>query len=170
MQNFKEKLTKVNTFIFDMDGVLTDGKIMVMHGHDPIRNLNSKDGYAFQLAVKKGYKIFLLSGGNSLAVKEILSRLGFIEVYMGQHDKNKCYQEMLVEHKLNPEEILYMGDDLPDHVVLKQVGVATCPADAAPEIKDACIYISQKKGGEGCARDVVEQVLRVRGDWEIANW
>jgi len=153
-----------------MDGVLTDGKIMVMHGHDPIRNLNSKDGYAFQLAVKKGYKIFLLSGGNSLAVKEILNRLGFIEVYMGQHDKNKCYKEMLVEHKLNPEEILYMGDDLPDHVVLKQVGVATCPADAAPEIKDACIYISQKKGGEGCARDVVEQVLRVRGDWEIANW
>lgn len=170
MQNFKEKLTKVNTFIFDMDGVLTDGKIMVMHGHDPIRNLNSKDGYAFQLAVKKGYKLFLLSGGNSLAVKEILNRLGFTEVYMGQHDKNVCYQQMLSEHNLSPEEILYMGDDLPDHAVLKQVGVATCPADAAPEIKDACIYISQKKGGEGCARDVVEQVLRVRGDWEITNW
>lgn len=170
MQNFKEKLTKVNTFIFDMDGVLTDGKIMVMHGHDPIRNLNSKDGYAFQLAVKKGYKIFLLSGGNSLAVREILNRLGFAEVYMGQHDKNACYQKMLSEHNLKPEEILYMGDDLPDHAVLKQVGVATCPADAAPEIKDVCIYISQKKGGEGCARDVVEQVLRVRGDWEITNW
>jgi 3-deoxy-D-manno-octulosonate 8-phosphate phosphatase (KDO 8-P phosphatase) len=170
MQNFKEKLTKITTFIFDMDGVLTDGKIMVMHGHDPIRNLNSKDGYAFQLAAKKGYKLFLLSGGNSLAVKEILTRGGFTEIYMSQHDKNKCYKEMLIEHKLNPEEILYMGDDLPDHVVLKQVGVATCPADAAPEIKDICIYISQKKGGEGCARDVVEQTMRVRGDWEIANW
>ena len=170
MQNFKEKLNKITTFIFDMDGVLTNGTIWVMHGHDPIRNLNSKDGYAFQLAAKKGYKLFLLSGGSSIAVKEILLRAGFNEVYMAQHDKNKCYQDMLKEHNLIPEEILYMGDDLPDYKVMTQVGVATCPADAANEIKNYCIYISQKKGGEGCARDVVEQVLRLKGDWEIANW
>ncbi|MCD6066578.1 MAG: 3-deoxy-D-manno-octulosonate 8-phosphate phosphatase, YrbI family [Bacteroidetes bacterium] len=170
MENFKTKLTRVNTFIFDMDGVLTNGTIWVMHGHDPIRNLNSKDGYAFQLAAKKGYKLFLLSGGNSVAVKEILLRSGFTEVYMAQHDKDACYQKMLTDHNLKQEEILYMGDDLPDHCVLKQVGVATCPADAAPEIKDICIYTSQKKGGEGCARDIVEQVMRARGDWEIANW
>lgn len=170
MQNFKEKLNKITTFIFDMDGVLTNGTIWVMHGHDPIRNLNSKDGYAFQLAAKKGYKLFLLSGGNSLAVKEILTRSGFTHVYMAQHDKNKCYQEILKEHNLSHDEILYMGDDLPDHVVLSQVGVPSCPADAVSEIKDVCIYISQKKGGEGCARDVVEQTLRVRGDWEMTNW
>lgn len=170
MENFKSKLKSITTFIFDMDGVLTNGTIWLMHGHDPIRNLNSKDGYAFQLAAKKGYKLFLLSGGNSLAVKEVLLRAGFSEVYMAQHDKDACYKKMLSEHNLKAEEILYMGDDLPDITVLKQVGVAACPADAASEVKDACIYVSQKKGGEACARDIVEQVLRVRGDWEVSNW
>lgn len=170
MENFKTKLKKITTFIFDMDGVLTNGTIWVMHGHDPIRNLNSKDGYAFQLAAKKGYKIFLLSGGNSLAVREILVKAGFTDVFMSQHDKPLCYESILKEHNLSHDEVLYMGDDLPDHPVMEKVGVATCPADAAPEIKDICIYISQKKGGEGCARDIVEQVLRVRGDWEISNW
>lgn len=170
MENFKTKLPRINTFIFDMDGVLTNGRIWVMHGHDPIRNLNSKDGYAFQLAAKKGYKLFLLSGGNSIAIKEILLRAGFTHIYMGQSDKGACYQQMLKEHNLKSEEILYMGDDLPDWEVMKQVGIAACPNDAAHEIKDLCIYISPLKGGNGCARDAVEQVMRARGDWEIANW
>ncbi|HEY1038821.1 MAG TPA: HAD family hydrolase [Bacteroidia bacterium] len=170
MENFKTKLTRVTTFIFDMDGVLTNGKIWVMPGHDPIRNLNSKDGYAFQLAAKKGYKIFLLSGGNSVAVKEILLRAGFTNIYMSQHDKDACYENILKEYGLKHEEVLYMGDDLPDHCVMKKVGVATCPADAASEIKDICIYISRKNGGDGCARDIVEQVMRVNGHWEIGNW
>jgi 3-deoxy-D-manno-octulosonate 8-phosphate phosphatase (KDO 8-P phosphatase) len=170
MENIKTKLTRINTFIFDMDGVLTNGTIWVMHGHDPVRNLNSKDGYAFQLAAKKGYKLFLLSGGNSVAIKEILLRSGFSEIYMASHDKEATYKQMLTDHDLKPEEILYMGDDLPDHCVLKQVGVPACPADAVPEIKDICLYVSQRKGGDACARDVVEQVMRSRGDWEIANW
>lgn len=170
MENFKTKLNRINTFIFDMDGVLTNGRIWVMHGHDPIRNLNSKDGYAFQLAAKKGYKLFLLSGGRSEAISDIMIRAGFKGTYMSESDKNARFQLMLKDHGLKPEEILYMGDDLPDWQVMKQVAIAACPNDAAHEIKELCIYVSPLKGGDGCARDVIEQVLRVRGDWEIANW
>jgi 3-deoxy-D-manno-octulosonate 8-phosphate phosphatase (KDO 8-P phosphatase) len=170
MENFKEKLNNIQTFIFDVDGVLTDGKVILIPGHDPVRTLNSKDGFAIQLAVKKGYKVVILSGGKSIAVKESLERLGCEPIFMSQHDKLSCYKDFINEHALNENTILYMGDDLPDWEVMKRVGVAVCPEDAAQEIKDICLYISRKKGGEGCARDVIEQVMKVRGDWEIAGW
>jgi 3-deoxy-D-manno-octulosonate 8-phosphate phosphatase (KDO 8-P phosphatase) len=170
MENFKEKLNKITTFIFDMDGVLTNGKILLMPGQDPARQLNSKDGYAFHLASQKGYKLFLLSGGHSNVVKESLLRIGFRGIYMSQPNKLDCYKDMLIEHDLKSEEIIYMGDDLPDYYVMSEVGIASCPADAAHEIKALSIYVSHLKGGEGCARDIIEQVLRLKGDWSAENW
>jgi len=170
MEKFKEKLNKITTFIFDMDGVLTNGKILLMPGQDPARQLNSKDGYAFHLASQKGYKLFLLSGGHSNVVKESLLRIGFRGIYMSQPNKLDCYKDMLIEHDLKSEEIIYMGDDLPDYYVMSEVGIASCPADAAHEIKALSIYVSPLKGGEGCARDIIEQVLRLKGDWSAENW
>lgn len=168
--NFKQRLNKVNTFIFDIDGVLTDGKVIVTESGELLRNLNSKDGYALQLAIKKGYRIVIISGGNNEAVKKALSRSGITDVFIRQHDKLECYKDYMNTHSLNDDEMLYMGDDLPDWEVMKRVGVAVCPNDAATEIKDICVYISDKKGGEGCVRDIIEQTMRVQGTWEIGKW
>lgn len=170
MQNFKEKLNKITTFIFDIDGVLTDNKVLVMENGDVVRNVNSKDGYALQLAIKKGYRLVILSGGNNVAVKNLLARTGIQHLFINQHDKLQCYKDFVFENKLTDEEILYMGDDLPDYDVMSCVGIAACPNDSATEIKAISIYISPKNGGEGCVRDIIEQVMRVQGTWAIANW
>ncbi len=170
MNNFKQRLAKVSTIMLDIDGVLTDGKVMVTERGELLRNLSSKDGYALQLAVKKGYRIVIISGGNNEAVKVALSRSGITDVFIRQHDKLSCYKDYIHEHSLSDEEVIYMGDDLPDWEVMSRVGVPVCPNDAATEIKDICIYISDKKGGEGCVRDIIEQVMRVQGKWEIAHW
>ncbi len=170
MENYKTRLTRIKTFIFDVDGVLTDGKVLLIPGHDPIRNMYTKDGFALQLAVKKGYRLAVISGGRSEAVKESLGRLGVHDIFLRQHDKLACYKEYIYTHQLKEEEILFMGDDLPDWEVMKRVGLAVCPADAAQEIKEICPYVSDRKGGEGCVRDIVEQVLRVQGNWEISGW
>ncbi len=156
--------------MFDVDGVLTDGKVFFLDSGLPVRNLNNKDGYAIQLAKKKGYRLVVITGGSSEIIKDALLRIGFQDVFLKQHDKLACYKDYIAEHSIKEENILYMGDDLPDWEVMKRVGVAVCPNDAATEIKDICSYISDKKGGEGCVRDVIEQVMRVRGDWEIAHW
>jgi 3-deoxy-D-manno-octulosonate 8-phosphate phosphatase (KDO 8-P phosphatase) len=170
MENFKEKLKRIKTFIFDVDGVLTDGKVYLFPNEEPIRSLQSKDGFAIQLASKKNYRIVIISGGRSNPVKEALIRLGVHDVFLSQSDKLSCYKEYIAENNLNEDEILYMGDDLPDWEVMRRVGLATCPSDAAVEIKDICLYVSPMKGGEGCVRDIIEQVLRVRKDWEISHW
>jgi 3-deoxy-D-manno-octulosonate 8-phosphate phosphatase (KDO 8-P phosphatase) len=169
-ENFKTRLKKITTLMFDVDGVLTDGKVYFLDNGVPVRNLNNKDGYAIQLAAKKGYRLVVITGGSSEIIREALLRIGFHHVYLRQHDKLSCYKDYLAENDLNDENVLYMGDDLPDYEVMKRVGVAACPSDSAPEILEICSYVSQKKGGEGCARDVIEQVMRVRGDWEIAHW
>lgn len=156
--------------MFDIDGVMTDGKVLVMESGEMVRNMNSKDGYALHLAVTKGYRIAVISGGNNVAVQTALARTGITDVFIKQHDKIACYTNYLKQHNLTDEEVLYMGDDLPDYEVMSRVGVAVCPNDAATEIKDVCQYISNKSGGEGCVRDVVEQVLRVQGKWEIVKW
>lgn len=168
--NFKQRLTKIKTFIFDVDGVLTDGKVLVMLNGEMVRNMNSKDGYALQLAVKKGYRIVIISGGNNVAVKQALERTGIQDIFINQSDKLQCYKDYIYTHDLKEDEILYMGDDLPDYEVMSRVGLAVCPNDAAIEIKDLCVYVSPHKGGEGCVRDVMEQVMRVQGTWEIAGW
>lgn len=170
MQNFKEKLNHITTFLFDVDGVLTNGIVTVMPNGEMVRNLNSKDGYAIQLAIKKGYRIAIITGGNSQAIKKALNDLGIQDVFLSQNNKMSCYENYIAEHQLNPNEILYMGDDLPDYDVMKSVSIASCPKNAAHEIKSISIYISDKKGGEGCVRDVIEQVMRCQGKWEIAGW
>lgn len=170
MLNFKQRLTKITTILFDVDGVMTDGKVMVMETGEMVRNMNSKDGYALNLAIKKGYRIAIISGGNNLAVKNALARNGITDVFIGQHDKLACYNDYVELHNLKSEEIVFMGDDLPDHEIMSRVGLAVCPNDAVQEIKDICQYISPKNGGEGCVRDIIEQILRVQSNWEIVKW
>lgn len=169
MLNFKQKLNKINTFIFDVDGVLTDGKVLVMESGEMVRQMNSKDSFALQLARKKDYNVVIMSSGNNIAVKNALKKTGVEMVYLNQQHKIECYKNFMDMHQLKDEEVLYMGDDLPDLEVMKKVGVAVCPNDSSPEIKNICIYVSPKNGGEGCVRDVIEQVMRLHGTWDISN-
>lgn len=170
MENFKQKLTRIKTLVFDVDGVLTNGQVFLMESGEVLRNLNSKDGFALRLAAKKGYRIAVITAGSSQMVKKTLESFGVQDVFLSQHDKLQCYKDYINEHNLNEEEILYMGDDLPDYEVMQRVGVATCPNNSAHEIKEICIYISGKNGGEGCVRDIIEQVMRSQGTWEIGGW
>jgi 3-deoxy-D-manno-octulosonate 8-phosphate phosphatase (KDO 8-P phosphatase) len=167
VENFKTKLKRVKTFLFDVDGVLTDGSIMLLPTGDQVRVMNTKDGYALQLAIKKGYRIAIITGGKSESVRIRLNGLGITDVYLGISDKLDVFKEYIEIHQLNSDEILYMGDDVPDYEVMQRVGVPTCPVDSAPEIKALCLYVSDKKGGKGCVRDVIEQVMKVQGTWEI---
>jgi len=169
-ENFKSLLKNINTLLFDIDGVMTDGKFYFMPDGTPMKSLNIKDSYALQAAIKKGYKVVVITGGSSEAVKNSLHRLGIEYIFLKQHDKLSCYKDFIAEHSVDEKQTLYMGDDLPDYEVMQRVAVACCPADAVTEIKDISIYISDKKGGDGCVRDIIEQVMRVRGDWEIAHW
>jgi len=155
----------INVFVFDIDGVLTDGSLLVMDGGLMIRRMQVKDGYALQLAVKRGYSIFVISGGNSPQVKERLSKLGVEDIYMPVENKLKKLKELINKYQLQKEEILYMGDDIPDLEVMQYCGLACCPADAVSEIKTVSRYISPLKGGEGCVRDVIEKVMKLQGKW-----
>lgn len=170
MDNFKQKLTRIKTFLFDVDGVLTNGQVLLLENGEFVRNMNSKDGYALQLAIKKGYRIGIITGGKSQAVKNALEGLGLSDIFLSQYDKLQCYKDYINEHELKEEEILFMGDDLPDYEVMKRVGIAACPNNAAHEIKEICIYISNRNGGEACVRDIIEQVMRSQGTWTIDGW
>jgi 3-deoxy-D-manno-octulosonate 8-phosphate phosphatase (KDO 8-P phosphatase) len=165
MENFKTKLTRVKAFIFDVDGVLTDGSVTLLPDGEQVRTMNIKDGYALQLAVKRGYKIAIISGGKSEMVRKRLNGLGIFDVYLAAKIKIDPYNEFIATYNINPDEILYMGDDIPDYEVMKRIGVPTCPNDSAQEIKDISIYVSQHKGGKGAVRDVIEQVLKVQNNW-----
>lgn len=165
MENFKSRLTRIKAFIFDVDGVLTDGSVTLMPDGEQVRVMNIKDGYALQLAVKKGYKVVIISGGRSEMVRKRLNGLGITDIYLGAHTKIEQYTELMELYALSPDEVLYMGDDIPDYEVMKQVGVPTCPKDSAPEIRNICIYVSDKRGGKGAVRDVIEQVLKVQNNW-----
>ena len=164
-KSYKELLPQITTFIFDVDGVFTDGVVLVMPGGQFVRRMNSNDGYAVQYAAKKGYRLVVLTGGNSVDVKAGLEGLGVKDVFLSSHNKEKVYDQYLSDHNLDPQEVLYMGDDIPDFKVLEKSGVATCPADAAEEVKKISDYVSVKKGGKGCVRDVIEQTLKVQGKW-----
>jgi len=165
MANYKALLTKVNTFIFDYDGVMTDGKLMLQHDGQPLRTANVKDGYALQLAVRLGYRVVVISGGISKSVENRFESLRIKDVFLGVSNKFEVFEKYIADNKLNSENIVYMGDDIPDFKVMKRVGVPVCPADAVEEIKDISIYISDKTGGHGCVRDIIEQVLKVQGKW-----
>ena len=158
-------LTQIKALFFDVDGVLSCETIQMSADGDPIRTVNIKDGYAIQFAVKCGLHIAIITGGKTEAVRSRYEKLGVKDVYLGASIKTVQYEELLKKYDLKPEEVLYMGDDIPDYEVLKLVGLPCCPADACPEIKSICKYISHKEGGYGCGRDVIEQVLRAQGKW-----
>jgi len=155
----------VTTFVLDVDGVLTDGSLLVMPGGVMARRMNIKDGYALQLAVKKNYRVVIISGGNAPEVKERLEKLGVHEVYMNTTDKPGILRQLLETQHLPATEILFMGDDIPDLAAMQLAGVRCCPQDAITEIKSISQYISPVKGGEGCVREVIEKVMKLRGDW-----
>ncbi|MGD0711958.1 MAG: HAD-IA family hydrolase [Bacteroidales bacterium] len=165
MSNYKEKLKHITTFIFDYDGVLTDGKVILLNDDEGLRTAHVKDGYAMQYAIKKGYRVAIISGGRSEAINRRFKVLDVHDVFMGVSDKVKVYTDYLKKNKLKKEEILFMGDDIPDYPLMKQAGIATCPANASEEIKSVAAYISSLNGGDGCVRDVIEQVLKVQGKW-----
>lgn len=162
---YPQILTQINTFIFDVDGVLTDGKIFLHPSGEQMRNMNIKDGYALQLAVKLGYKVIIITGGKSSTIRIRLEGLGIQDIYLGASDKLDVFEEVLLTYNLDKKNILYMGDDLPDFFPMKEVGLPTCPANAAPEIQEISTYISPLVGGEGCVRDVIEKVLRAQNKW-----
>jgi 3-deoxy-D-manno-octulosonate 8-phosphate phosphatase (KDO 8-P phosphatase) len=165
MPNFKEALNDVKAFVFDIDGVFTDGKIHIMPDGRQMRSMNVKDGYAVHFAVKKGYPIGIITGGKCESVRSRFSDLGVDDVYIASHDKRKDFAHFLGRHKLDASNVLYMGDDLPDYLTMKAVAVPTCPIDACQEIKSISMYVSDKKGGEGCVRDVIEQTLKTHRVW-----
>jgi 3-deoxy-D-manno-octulosonate 8-phosphate phosphatase (KDO 8-P phosphatase) len=165
-KSYKQYLPEIDTFIFDVDGVLTNGTVTVMPDGQLVRQMNIKDGYALKTAVDKGYRVCIISGGTNEGVRTRLKNLGITDIYLGAHDKIEQYNELVDMYDLSPEKVLYMGDDLPDYPVMKLVGMPSCPKDAAPEIQGISKYISNKNGGEGCVRDVLEQVMRVQGKWE----
>jgi 3-deoxy-D-manno-octulosonate 8-phosphate phosphatase (KDO 8-P phosphatase) len=162
--NFKKLLEKVRCFVFDVDGVLTNGSLIVMPD-ELYRIMNIRDGFALKEAVIAGYYVVIISGGKSQSVKTRLENLGVKDVFLGIENKTEKLNSIRHDYNLSIDEILYMGDDLPDFKVMKQVGIPTCPADAVPEIKDLSVYISPFKGGEGCVRDVIEQVMRLKKQW-----
>ena len=163
--SYKEYLTKITTLIFDVDGVLTDGSIIVATNGDMYRKMHTKDGYALKTAVDKGFNICIISGGNNEGVRLRLKGLGIKDVHLGVHHKTERMNTYLEENSILKEQVLYMGDDIPDLQVMKEVGLPCCPQDAVQEIKRISKYVSHKKGGKGCVRDVIEQVLKVQNKW-----
>lgn len=166
-QSYKELLNHVTTFVFDVDGVMTDGSVLLIPGEQPYRSFHSKDGYALQLAIRKGYRIAVITGGKSEAVRERFSALGVTDIWMGSSDKSDAMEELFLMYDLKREEVLYMGDDIPDYAPLEMAGVACTPSDGAPEIKAICDYVSPKAGGKGCVRDIIEQTLKVQNNWML---
>ena len=173
MSSINYDLRKIRGFIFDVDGVLSKDVIPLHPNGDPMRTVNIKDGYALQLAVKKGYQVAIITGGYTDSVKMRFERLGVKYIYMKSSVKMKDYTDFMNRTGLKPEEVLYAGDDIPDYEVMKLVGLPVAPADAASEIKDISLYISSKNGGEGIARDVIEQTMKTQGTWltgEAFGW
>ena len=167
--NLLDQFKKIKTFVFDIDGVLTDGTVIVFSGDQQLRRMNIKDGFALQMAVIKGYKVVIVSGGNSEAVKERLAMLGVVDVYMEIHDKKSFLEQFLKDTHTSWDDLLYMGDDLPDLELMQIAGISACPADAVPEIRETAKYISPLPGGGGCARDVIEKVLRQNNHWHFTT-
>jgi 3-deoxy-D-manno-octulosonate 8-phosphate phosphatase (KDO 8-P phosphatase) len=166
-------LKKIKAFIFDVDGVLSSSKIPLATDGTPMRTVNIKDGYALQLAVKKGFEVGIITGGYTGAVRIRYERLGIKHIYMHSSVKLRDYEDFLIRTGLKDEEVMYCGDDVPDYEVMKRAGLPAAPADAAPEIKYLAKYISMRNGGEGVARDIIEQTLKVQGLWmtdEAFGW
>ncbi|MDY0078302.1 MAG: HAD-IIIA family hydrolase [Bacteroidales bacterium] len=168
MSNYKSLLNDINTFIFDYDGVMTDGKIIINNHGEPLRSANVKDGYALQLVQKLGYNVAVISGGYSPSMEKRFEALNIKDVFLGVSDKLTVLEKYMTEKGLEPKNMVYMGDDIPDYLPMQRVGVPVCPSDAVEEIKRISVYISHHPGGNGCVRDIIEQVLKVQGKWMSA--
>ncbi len=162
---FKERLKGVKAFVFDVDGVLSKTTVPLDTAGDLVRSANAKDGYSLMYSVRKGYIVAIISGGGGVALEERFRKLGIKEVHLRIADKLTELKEFMANYSLKPEEVVYVGDDIPDYECMRLVGISVAPADACSEIKSVATYISDRKGGEGCARDIVEQTLRVQGKW-----
>lgn len=164
-KSYKEYLEHITTFIFDVDGVLTDGTIVLTTDGQMLRNMNIKDGYALKTAVQQGYNVCIISGGTNEGVRVRLKGLGITDIYLGATHKTEQLDEYFDIYNIKAENVLYMGDDIPDIPAMKMVGLPCCPQDATTEVKEISKYVSHKQGGKGCVRDVIEQVLKVQGNW-----
>jgi len=167
--NYKQKLINIKAFIFDVDGVLTDGSLLISETGELLRTMNVKDGFAMKFAIDNGYKIGIISGGTNEAVKKRLNNLGIEEIHLRSHDKIIHFNDLIKKYNVSSDEILVMGDDIPDIPVMKKVGVSACPQDAVQEVKAISDYVSHKNGGSGCVREIIEQVLKVQDKWNFAN-
>jgi len=163
--SYKELMPQIKNFIFDVDGVLTDGKLHVTQDGQLLRQMNAKDGFALKIALENGYKVCIITGGNDPGVKKRFQDLGVTDIYMNTWHKMEAFDEYCDIYNLNKEEICYMGDDLPDLPVMNEVGLSAAPCDADHQVQQNADYISRAKGGEGCVRDIIEQIMRVQGTW-----
>lgn len=167
--NYKQRLQETELFIFDVDGIFTNNIVYLLPDGEQMRTANVRDGYAVQLAVKKGINIAIISGGRNEAVRKRFEMLGVKEINLGSSEKYPIYERVMQTFGVTADKVCYMGDDVPDHRIMKEVGLAACPADAIPEIKEVSLYISPYNGGEGCVRDVLEQALKLKGLWMDAE-
>ncbi len=168
MSFFKEDLRKIRAFAFDMDGVLSTNELLLHPGGDMMRSVNTRDGFAIRKAIGDGFPVAVITGARSESIQKRFAELGVKDVYLGSDDKVSDLENWTGKRKIDPAQVLYMGDDIPDLLVMKQVGMPTCPSDAASEIMAAAKYISTYSGGHGCVRDVIEQVLRAQGFWKFS--
>ncbi|HQV37153.1 MAG TPA: HAD-IIIA family hydrolase [Flavobacterium sp.] len=166
-KSYKEIMNDITTFILDVDGVLTDSSVHITPTGEMLRVMNIRDGFAMKAALESGYNVCIISGGNNEGVRIRLRNLGISDIYLGSPDKEETFKEYCEIYNIKPEQVLYMGDDIPDYHVMQLVGLPTCPQDSSPEIKAISNYISHKNGGKGAVRDVIEQVMKVQGKWHL---
>jgi 3-deoxy-D-manno-octulosonate 8-phosphate phosphatase (KDO 8-P phosphatase) len=165
--SYKELLNDITTFIFDVDGVLTDSTVHITPNGEMLRTMNIRDGFAMKAAIESGYNVCIISGGNNEGVRIRLKNLGITDIHLAAPNKVETFKEYIELYNIKPEHVLYMGDDIPDFHVMKLVGLPTCPQDAAQEIKAISKYISHKNGGKGAVREIIEQVMKVQGKWHM---
>jgi 3-deoxy-D-manno-octulosonate 8-phosphate phosphatase (KDO 8-P phosphatase) len=166
-KSYKEILNDITTFIFDVDGVLTDSSVHVSQTGEMLRIMNIRDGYAMKAAIESGYNVCIISGGSNEGVRIRLQNLGITDIHLGAANKVKTFKDYTEHYNINPDHVLYMGDDIPDFHVMKLVGLSACPQDAVAEIKAISKYISHKNGGKGAVREIIEQVMKVQGKWNV---
>lgn len=165
-KSYKEKMNDITTFIFDVDGVLTDSSVHITNTGEMLRTMNIRDGFAMKAAIESGYHVCIISGGSNEGVRIRLRNLGITDIYLATPDKVETFKEYIELYGIRAQDVLYMGDDIPDYHVMQLVGLPTCPQDSSPEIKQISDYISHKNGGKGAARDVIEQVMRGQNKWD----
>lgn len=163
--SYLDHFKAIKAFVFDIDGVLTDGRVVLLPSGEQMRHMHSKDGYALQLAVKMGFHVAIISGSNATQVKDRLRAMGITDVYLQSSHKDEAMTDFMYSYDLKPEQIMYMGDDIPDIVALRMVGLPCTPKDGAPEVKAMSKFISTYEGGSGCVRDIIEQIMKSQGKW-----